>query len=110
MATIEHAGSGSEASTESPDSPATGGGALASTSGDQSLFSGNRGQASNLTGLIVGIAVAAIVGIGVGIPLINQVVESANLTGITATVVGFIPVMLGLLIFVATASPIMRRT
>lgn len=72
-------------------------------------FDDGRGQ-SNLTGLIVGIAVASIVGIGVGIPLINQVVSSANLTGITATVVGFIPVMLGLLIFVATASPIMRRT
>lgn len=72
-------------------------------------FDDHRGQ-SNLTGLIVGIAVASIVGIGVGIPLINQVVNSANLTGITATVVGFIPVMLGLLIFVATASPIMRRT
>lgn len=69
----------------------------------------DRGQ-GNLTGLIVGIAVAAIVGIGVGIPIVNQVTASANLTGITATIVDFIPVMLGLLIFVATASPIMRRT
>lgn len=67
-------------------------------------------QGSNLTGLIVGIAVAAIVGVGVGIPIVNEVTASANLSGITATVVGFIPVMLGLLIFVATASPIMRRT
>jgi hypothetical protein len=65
---------------------------------------------SNLTGLIVGIAVAVIVGVGVGIPITNEVTASANLTGITETVVDFIPVMLGLLIFVATASPIMRRT
>jgi len=65
---------------------------------------------SNLTGLIIGIAVAAIVGIGVGIPIINEVTASANLSGITATVVNFIPIMLGLLVFVATASPIMRRT
>lgn len=70
----------------------------------------DRGQASNLTGLIVGVAVAAIVGVGVGIPIIQDVINSANLSGITATVVGFIPVMLGLLLFVATASPIMRRT
>jgi hypothetical protein len=69
-----------------------------------------RAQGGNLTGLIVGIAVAAIVGIGVGIPIVNQVTASANLTGITGTIVEFIPVMLGLLIFVATASPIMRRT
>jgi len=40
----------------------------------------------------------------------NEVINSANLTGITATIVGFIPVALGLLIFVATASPIMSRT
>lgn len=70
----------------------------------------NRAQGSNLSGLIIGIAVAAIVGVGVGIPIINDVIASSNLTGITATVVGFIPIMLGLLIFVATASPIMRRT
>jgi len=70
----------------------------------------DRAQGSNLSGLIIGIAVAAIVGVGVGIPIINDVIASSNLTGITATVVGFIPIMLGLLIFVATASPIMRRT
>lgn len=73
-------------------------------------FRDDKSGQSNLTGLIVGIAVAGIVGVGVGIPLINDVIASSNLTGITATVVGFIPVMLGLLIFVATASPIMRRT
>jgi hypothetical protein len=74
------------------------------------LRADGRAQGSNLSGLIIGIAVAAIVGVGVGIPIINDVIASSNLTGITATVVGFIPIMLGLLIFVATASPIMRRT
>jgi len=74
------------------------------------LRADDRAQGSNLSGLIIGIAVAAIVGVGVGIPIINDVISSSNLTGITATVVGFIPIMLGLLIFVATASPIMRRT
>jgi len=69
----------------------------------------NRAQ-GNMTGLIIGIAVAAIVGVGVGIPIINDVIASSNLSGITATVVGFIPIMLGLLIFVAAASPIMNRT
>jgi len=73
---------------------------------------GNRGQAAggNLVALVVGIAVAVIVAVGVAIPITNDVIASSNLTGITATVVGFIPVMLGLLIFVATAAPIMRRT
>ena len=70
----------------------------------------NRAQGSNLVGLILGIVVAAIVAVGVGIPIIQDVIASANLTGTTALVVGFIPVMLALMIFVATASPIMRRT
>lgn len=66
--------------------------------------------AGNLVGLIIGIAVAVIVGIGVGVPITNQVINQANLTGITALIAGFIPVMLTLMIFVATAAPIMART
>lgn len=75
-----------------------------------SLLGDTRAQGSNLVGLILGIVVAAIVAVGVGIPIINDVISSANLSGTTALIVGFIPVMLGLMIFVATASPIMRRT
>lgn len=70
----------------------------------------SRAQGGNLSGLMVGIAVAAIVGIGVAIPVVNQVISSSSVTGITATVLDFIPIMLGLLIFVAAASPIMNRT
>lgn len=64
----------------------------------------------NLVGLVIGIAVAVIVGVGVSIPIVNDVIASANLSGLTATIVGFIPVMLGVLIFVATVGPIMQRT
>ena len=64
----------------------------------------------NLVSLVIGIAVAVIVGVGVSIPIVNDVINSANLTGLTATIVGFIPVMLGVLIFVATVGPIMSRT
>jgi len=74
------------------------------------LAADSRAQGGNLTGLMVGIAVAAIVGIGVAIPIVNDVIASTNVSGITATVLGFIPIMLGLLIFVAAASPIMNRT
>jgi hypothetical protein len=47
--------------------------------------------------------------VAVGSPVINDAISSANLSGTTALIVGFIPVMIGLMIFVATASPIMRR-
>lgn len=70
-----------------------------------------RGQASgNLVSLVIGVAVAVIVGVGVAIPIVNDVLASSNVSGLTATIVGFIPVMLGVLIFVATVGPIMRRT
>jgi hypothetical protein len=69
----------------------------------------NRAQ-TNLIGVIIGVTISAIVGVGVVIPLILDVIESASLSGITQTVVGFIPVMVALLVFVAAASPVMRST
>lgn len=66
--------------------------------------------AGNLVSLVIGIAVAVIVGVGVAIPVVNDVLAQSNITGLTATIVGFIPVMLGVLIFVATVGPIMTRT
>lgn len=69
----------------------------------------NRAQ-TNLIGVIIGVTISAIVGVGVVIPLILDVIESASLSGITQTVVEFIPVMVALLVFVAAASPVMRST
>jgi hypothetical protein len=63
----------------------------------------------NLVSTVLGIAVAVIVAVGVSIPIVNDVIADSNMTGITATVVGFIPVMLGVLIFVATVGPIMSQ-
>ena len=60
-----------------------------------------------LVSTVLGIAVATIVGVGVSIPIVNDIIADSNLTGLTATIVGFIPVMLGVLIFVATVGPIM---
>lgn len=45
-------------------------------------------------GRIVGFILYLILVLGVGIPLASSVIASANLTGISATVVSFIPVML----------------
>lgn len=57
-------------------------------------------------GRIVGFVIYLILVLGVGIPISQDVIDSANLTGISATVVGFIPVMLavgGLVASVATS-------
>lgn len=61
----------------------------------------------NLISTVLGVAVAVIVGVGVSIPIVNDVISDSNVSGLTATIVGFIPVMLGVLIFVATVGPIM---
>ena len=61
-----------------------------------------KGQA----GRIVGFIVYLILVLGVGIPLSQDVITGANLSGISATVVNFIPVMLavgGMVAAVATS-------
>lgn len=64
---------------------------------------------TNLAGLILGIVIAAIMGVAVAIPVINDVTADANLTGTTATVVELIPLFIGLLVLVAVGSPLMNR-
>lgn len=69
-----------------------------------------RAQGTNLVGLILGLMVAAIVVIAVFIPVVNDVIASANLTGSTATIVGLLPLFGALLLLVALARPLMART
>jgi len=42
--------------------------------------------------------------IGVGIPITNDVIATANLTGLTATIVGFVPVFLALVVLFGAAA------
>lgn len=72
------------------------------------LQTADRAQ-SNIGGLFIGILVAAIIGIAVAIPVINDVIDDANLTGTEATVVALIPLFIGLLLLIALAGPLMRR-
>ena len=44
---------------------------------------------------IMGIVIAIILVVAVAIPVTQQVIDSANLTGTTSTVVGLIPLLLG---------------
>jgi hypothetical protein len=58
-------------------------------------YKANKG--AGMVGTIIGLVVAIIVLVAVAIPVTNQVIADANLTGTTATVVGLIPLFLGLL-------------
>jgi len=56
------------------------------------------------SGRIVGFVIFLILILGVGIPVSQDVIADANLTGIAATVVGFVPVMLAVGALVAAAA------
>jgi hypothetical protein len=43
----------------------------------------------------LGLALLAIFILGIGIPVTQQVIDDGNLSGLTATVVGFAPVIIG---------------
>jgi E3 ubiquitin-protein ligase DOA10 len=64
---------------------------------------------SNLTGLMLGILIAAIVGVNVFIPVVNDAINNSNASGTTLTILELLPLFAALLILVALASPLMRR-
>jgi hypothetical protein len=55
-------------------------------------------------GRIVGFVIYLILVLGVGIPVSQQVISTANLTGISSTIVSFIPVFLAIGGLVAAAA------
>lgn len=67
----------------------------------------DRGQ-MNLTGLFIGILVSGIVAMGIFIPIWNDMMASANLTGITDTVFGYVPLFVALMLLVGIAGPLMK--
>lgn len=68
----------------------------------------NRAQ-GNIGSLFIGVMVAAILGIGVAIPVILDVINESNVDGTTATVLNLVPLFVALLLLVALAGPLMRR-
>lgn len=63
----------------------------------------NKKGQSGLVAAFISILVAVIVGVGVAIPVIQDTVDNASLTGTTATIVNLLPLMVGLVLFVAVA-------
>jgi len=49
-----------------------------------------KGQTGGIIGMVIGIILI----VGVSIPVAQDVIDDGNLTGLTATIVGFVPVML----------------
>lgn len=69
----------------------------------------NKKAQGGLVAAFISILVAVIVGVGVAIPVVTQTINNASLTGTTLTVVQLIPLMIGLVLFVAVAGLISMR-
>jgi len=74
------------------------------------FFAGAERAQGNLSSLFVGIMVASIMGVAVVIPVVNDIIAQANLSGTEQTIVTLIPLFIALLLLVSLASPLMRRT
>lgn len=69
----------------------------------------NRKGQQGLVGAFIGIMVAVIVGVGVAIPVIQDTIINASLTGTTLTVVNLLPLLLAVVLLVAIAGLISLR-
>ena len=58
---------------------------------------------TNLSNVFIGITIATIIGVGVAIPVIEEVIEDANITGLTATILTYLPVFIGVVLLVSVA-------
>jgi len=57
-----------------------------------------------LSGAFIGIMIATIIGVGVTIPIVQDVIDDSNITGLTAVVLGNLPILLGVVLLVAVAN------
>ena len=65
-------------------------------------FIGNE-RAESISGMMLGLAIGIIIIVGVTIPIVQSVIDNSSLTGMTATIVGYIPLFLGVGALVLTA-------
>jgi len=67
------------------------------------LIMNKKGQTGMIAALI-GIMIAVIIGVGVTIPVVNQVIANASLSGTTALIVTYIPLLIAVVLLVAVAA------
>lgn len=60
-------------------------------------------MSGNLSDMFLGVTVATIIGVGVAIPVITETISAANITGIAATILTYLPVFIAVVLLVALA-------
>ena len=64
----------------------------------------NRKGLTGAAGTVIGVMIAIIVIVAVALPVVSDVVSSANQTGTTATILNLLPLFLGLAALVIVAA------
>ena len=58
---------------------------------------------SGLSGAFIGIMIAVIIGVGIAIPVVIDTVANSTVTGMTATILNYLPLLMGVVLLVAVA-------
>jgi len=61
-----------------------------------------KGQAG-LSGAFIGIMIAVIIGVGVAIPVVIEILNNSSVTGTTRTILNYIPLLIAVVLLVAVA-------
>ena len=61
---------------------------------------------SGMVSFFIGILIAVIVAVGVTLPVVQQTIDNASVTGTAGTILTYVPVLLVLVLLVAIASAI----
>ena len=63
----------------------------------------NKKAQAGLSGAFINIMIATIIGVGIAIPVIIDTISNSTVTGMTATILGYVPLLLAVVLLVAVA-------
>ena len=66
-------------------------------------------KSQGLVSAFISVLVAVIVGVGIVIPVITSTIQNASLTGMTATILNYLPILLAVVLLVSIAGLIAMR-
>ena len=63
----------------------------------------NKKAQSGLSGAFISIMIAVIIGVGIAIPVVVETIANTTLTGMTKTILNYLPLLMGVVLLVAVA-------
>ena len=63
----------------------------------------NRKGQTGLSGAFISLMIAVIIGVGVAIPVVLDIIDNSSVTGTTATILGYVPLLMAVVLLVAVA-------